>query len=563
MRPATPENESLRMRPLRSHVATPNGCTAGASSTEPERPRRFSSQAASLLDTAIRLARFVWWMTFAAVVVSSARVRPAAATQRLLVKWAQGVCRALELTVDCRTGLPPPGVLLVANHASWLDPIVIAAAVHTPVMAKSEIRRWPIAGGIVRTSGGVFIDRSSLNGVADAVAALTARLQEGQSLCVFAELGMSDGVTVNPFGSAIFQAAVEAHAAVLPVAIAYHRNQAVSASHIWGSRNFLETMWAVVCAGPCTVTLSAADLISKPAGRTELACLTHRACLRQLQGVLGVSPSSAECAIDDTVLPMDSAVTRLLAYATGEPPDEATSAMTLPEFGIDSLSLVELSLHIDNPAILHAAGWRVVTIGQAVELLRAAPSKRCLHSAYSAKVIPFEGFQLEIERLRYEVYILEQAKAYAAADHEARRLPDRDDASATHVGLFDDGNLVGCARVHTGDFFRCVGNPALRAWLSEAGPQYQNPALLSRLMIRFEHRDSEALVVLFEHIASMAVSDDVDVLVCHANPALAERYQRLGFEPAGCSFMDDEVGEQTILVLDANRLLAFRSLSDD
>ncbi len=56
--------------------------------------------------------------------------------------------------------LPERRALLVANHVSWLDTLVVLAVAPARLLAKHEVRDWPVIGRAARALGTVFVDRS-------------------------------------------------------------------------------------------------------------------------------------------------------------------------------------------------------------------------------------------------------------------------------------------------------------------------------------------------------------------------------------------------------------------
>ena len=59
-----------------------------------------------------------------------------------------------------------PGELVVANHISWLDIPLVAAVLPGRMLAKSEIRRWPVLGPLAALGGTLFVERDRLRGAA-------------------------------------------------------------------------------------------------------------------------------------------------------------------------------------------------------------------------------------------------------------------------------------------------------------------------------------------------------------------------------------------------------------
>jgi 1-acyl-sn-glycerol-3-phosphate acyltransferase len=52
-------------------------------------------------------------------------------------------------------------VLLVANHISWLDILVMHAARHCRFVSKSEVKHWPLIGTLATGAGTLYIERES------------------------------------------------------------------------------------------------------------------------------------------------------------------------------------------------------------------------------------------------------------------------------------------------------------------------------------------------------------------------------------------------------------------
>jgi 1-acyl-sn-glycerol-3-phosphate acyltransferase len=125
-------------------------------------------------------------------------------------------------------GTPAPDrpLLLVSNHLSWLDIVVIGAAFPVSFIAKAEVGTWPVIGTFARMQRSVFIDRTRRTATRDAHAQVAKRLAQGDPLVLFAEGTTSDGYRVLPFRSALIGAATsvateEGAARVQPLIVAY------------------------------------------------------------------------------------------------------------------------------------------------------------------------------------------------------------------------------------------------------------------------------------------------------------------------------------------------------
>jgi 1-acyl-sn-glycerol-3-phosphate acyltransferase len=145
--------------------------------------------------------------------------------QRALRAWHRAVLRALriqlEITGGDRFAAPAAGILVVSNHVSWLDLVVLGAVQPLRMVAKSEIRDWPVVGPLARRSGTIFVDRERLSTLPRTVAAISRELAGGAAIGVFPEGTTWCGLATGRFRPAVFQAALDSATPVRPVALRY------------------------------------------------------------------------------------------------------------------------------------------------------------------------------------------------------------------------------------------------------------------------------------------------------------------------------------------------------
>ncbi|MFF1422265.1 lysophospholipid acyltransferase family protein [Streptomyces sp. NPDC058280] len=214
----------------------------------------------------------------------------AAVRDRLTRRWARTVLRAFGLRVRV-VGRPEPrrgtGVLVVANHISWLDIPLVAAVLPGRMLAKSEIRRWPVLGALAARGGTLFVERERLRALPGTVRTLSAALTAGSRVVVFPEGCTWCGRDQGRFTPAVFQAALDAGAAVRPVRITYRAadGRFSGAPSFVGDDTMPASLWRVVAAGGLTAEITVLPLI--PAG-------THtdrRALARAARAALGLPES--------------------------------------------------------------------------------------------------------------------------------------------------------------------------------------------------------------------------------------------------------------------------------
>lgn len=116
----------------------------------------------------------------------------------------------------------PRGVTLIAaNHLSYLDIVMAAAALPIVFVSKDEIARWPVFGAIARRGKTIFLDRRSRVSARNAAREMAERLSGGVPVVLFPEGTSTDGVAVMRFHSTLFEPAVAAGICITPAAIAY------------------------------------------------------------------------------------------------------------------------------------------------------------------------------------------------------------------------------------------------------------------------------------------------------------------------------------------------------
>jgi lyso-ornithine lipid O-acyltransferase len=133
-------------------------------------------------------------------------------------------------------GVPPEKGLLVANHLSYLDIIILSAITPCVFVAKREIERWPIFGFMSRMAGTIFLDRARRAETRSAQTEMEQRLSESMTVVLFPESTSSDGTSVLPFRSALFQAAINTGAAVSAARISYQVSSGQAGTEVcyWG-----------------------------------------------------------------------------------------------------------------------------------------------------------------------------------------------------------------------------------------------------------------------------------------------------------------------------------------
>jgi lyso-ornithine lipid O-acyltransferase len=113
--------------------------------------------------------------------------------------------------------------LIVANHVSYLDILVIASLVPAVFITSVELGATALLGMLARLGGSLFVERRKAAGLKKEIAAIAGVLESGLPVVLFPEGTTSNGERVHPFRNALFDAAIEAGADILPLCIRYTR----------------------------------------------------------------------------------------------------------------------------------------------------------------------------------------------------------------------------------------------------------------------------------------------------------------------------------------------------
>lgn len=185
-------------------------------------------------------------------------------------RWAAGFLRVWRIDLQVHGAPPKDGpLMLVANHISWLDILVLHAAGFCRFVAKSDIKGWPVIGHMATQAGTLYIERESRRDALRVVHHMRDALLRGEVVGVFPEGTTSDGQSLLPFHANLIQAAVSAAAPVLPVALEFvdTRSGQISLAPIYiGDQTLAGSVWRTLTT-PGTRAVVSYGAPQSPQGR--------------------------------------------------------------------------------------------------------------------------------------------------------------------------------------------------------------------------------------------------------------------------------------------------------
>ncbi len=140
-------------------------------------------------------------------------------------QWCRRIVRAMGVAYSVE-GAPPEGGAVVSNHLSYVDVLLYSAIRPFVMVAKREVRGWPLLGWLTAQAGTVYVDRSediTPDGIRRSHAEVNARMAEayasGLPVLFFPEGTTTDGSRVLPFRRGLFHSVLHGGVALRTAAV--------------------------------------------------------------------------------------------------------------------------------------------------------------------------------------------------------------------------------------------------------------------------------------------------------------------------------------------------------
>ncbi len=131
------------------------------------------------------------------------------------------LCMGVPIRVRGLERLPTGASIAVANHASYLDGLILTAALpaHFHFVVQDGAAHWPLVGRTITRMGVIYVNRGAARDAARTTRQLMRRLAQQESLAIFAEGTFKAEDGLLPFKAGAFLIAARTGAAVVPVGI--------------------------------------------------------------------------------------------------------------------------------------------------------------------------------------------------------------------------------------------------------------------------------------------------------------------------------------------------------
>lgn len=129
--------------------------------------------------------------------------------------------KVLNIRVHYHGTVPRDQGVIMSNHRSYIDVVLVPSAVPYVVVAKAQVRSWPIVGQVCRALRIIFVDRDSMESRRATREQIRQRLAAGMSVLIYPEGTTHIGPDVLPFKPGMFNTCAEGGFRVIPIAVEY------------------------------------------------------------------------------------------------------------------------------------------------------------------------------------------------------------------------------------------------------------------------------------------------------------------------------------------------------
>lgn len=111
--------------------------------------------------------------------------------------------------------------LIVSNHLSYLDVIILAAKFPSCFVTSKEVKASLFLGQLSSLAGCLFVDRKNKQNLKEEIIELRTALTYGLNVIVFPEATSTNGEEILRFRRPLFEAAIATQKQILPITINY------------------------------------------------------------------------------------------------------------------------------------------------------------------------------------------------------------------------------------------------------------------------------------------------------------------------------------------------------
>jgi lyso-ornithine lipid O-acyltransferase len=180
--------------------------------------------------------------------------------------------RFLQVEPQASGPIPSRG-LLISNHLSYLDILVLSSITPAVFVSKHDVKYWPVFGQFAVLGGTVFVDRRRRFQVGHVNDEITNALNQGALVVLFPEGTSTNGQTLLPFRSPLLQPATNPAWPLAVGWIHYEIDDGDASNEVcyWGDHTFFPHMLNLLSKRRVRATVHFGEFSRRVSDRKELA----------------------------------------------------------------------------------------------------------------------------------------------------------------------------------------------------------------------------------------------------------------------------------------------------
>jgi 1-acyl-sn-glycerol-3-phosphate acyltransferase len=247
------------------------------------------------------LGRLLWFsgalVLMAVDFVGTCAFRPASVFRQVRIAWLQRSARRALRVLNARysaNGPIPARGLLVCNHLTYLDILVLAAMTPAVFVSRSDVKYWPVFGWAAVLAGTIFVNRQRRTQVGEISSQMRQALDSGALVVLFPEGTSSDASTILPFKTSLLEPAIGSPHPLSIGLLRYAVDEGDVSRDIcyWGDMNFVPHLFNLLNLPGFEARVEFKPVSAGTADRKELA----RQLRAQLLELHGADTSSSRTA---------------------------------------------------------------------------------------------------------------------------------------------------------------------------------------------------------------------------------------------------------------------------
>lgn len=178
------------------------------------------------------------------------------------------VFRVKLLSPEILRALQKEKGLVVSNHLSYVDILLISSCLPSIFVTSREIEETPLVGLVCKAAGTIFVERRNRTTLTADIESMSALLKKGVRVAFFPEGTTTDGSKILPFRKSLIESATSSQSDVIPLCIQYQTingrpitSETQKKVFYFGNATFFKHLYGLLSVKTIEVSISAGEIL--------------------------------------------------------------------------------------------------------------------------------------------------------------------------------------------------------------------------------------------------------------------------------------------------------------